>query len=124
VRKIHRWLASIGMLFLAYVALTGTVLQINEIRSGGPTIIGPGAPPGDEPGGPPRAGDNGVRINGLPLNAFLQSLHNGDFAGKTGRWVDLSVGVIFMVLSVSGSVMYFQLLLRRRQLGKKQLFWD
>lgn len=50
-------------------------------------------------------------------------LHRGDYFGLTGRWMDLITGLAVLFLSISGVVMYLQLLRARATLGRRRLFW-
>lgn len=134
MRKLHRWLATIAMLFLLYISVTGSVLAISELLRGGPHLIAaPGGPGGGgpPPAGPPGAGpaDGGRKpapnfdAHGWPTNEFLQDVHSGAAFGAGGQWVDLATGIIFVVLSITGPVMYFQMLRSRRKSGRTQAFW-
>jgi uncharacterized iron-regulated membrane protein len=137
MRNLHRWLATIGMLFLLYVAVTGSILAISELLRGGPHLIaapgGPrgGAPPPAPPTGAPGAGANEGRrdpaprfdARGWPTNEFLQDIHSGAIFGAAGQWVDLATGITFVVLSITGPVMYFQMLRTRRKSGRTRAFW-
>ena len=132
MRKLHRWLATIAMLFLLYVSVTGSALAISELLRGGPHLIA--APAGGD--GPPAAGPPAEGVaeggrkpppnfdaHGWPSNQFLQELHSGAVFGAAGQWVDLATGVILVVLSITGPVMYFQMLRSRRKSGRTQAFW-
>ena len=60
---------------------------------------------------------------GWDLHQKMKQLHRGDYFGMPGRWLD-TIGALAMVyLTVSGIIMYIQLLLRRRRIGKKELVW-
>jgi len=132
VRKLHRWLATIGMLFLLYVAVTGSILAISELLRGGPHLIAAPGGAGSAPEGPPPgagAGDGGrgsaprFDAHGWPTNEFLQDVHSGAIFGAAGQWVDLATGLIFVALSITGPVMYFQMLRSRRKTGRTKAFW-
>lgn len=137
MRNLHRWLATIGMLFLLYVSVTGSILAISELARGGPHLIaGPGGPEGGgalpaPPSGAPGAGagdgrrDSAPRFDaqGWPTNEFLQDVHSGAIFGTVGQWVDLATGLTFVVLSITGPVMYFQMLRTRRKSGRARAFW-
>jgi uncharacterized iron-regulated membrane protein len=133
MRKLHRWLASIAMLFLLWVSVSGSILAISELIRGGPHLIGgPGAPggAGPAPGAPPAAGGDMLRKppprfdeRGWPSNQFLQEIHSGEIFGAAGEWVDVFVGLFFVVLSITGPIIYFQMLRARRRTGRSQWFW-
>jgi uncharacterized iron-regulated membrane protein len=122
LRRVHRWLATLGMIFLLYVALTGTLLQLDEMLTGsGPNIVSAGPPPVETHPAPPRyPPGRGPHT----LNALLEELHNGSILGLAGRWIDLTVGITFIVLSVTGGLMYFQMLWGRRARGRSSWFWQ
>jgi uncharacterized iron-regulated membrane protein len=132
MRNLHRWLATIAMLFLLYVSVTGSILAISELLRGGPHLIA--APGGPEGAGPPPPGPSGAGDgargsaprfdeHGWPTNEFLQDVHSGAIYGAGGQWLDLATGIVFVMLSISGPVMYFQMLRSRRKSGRTQAFW-
>lgn len=59
----------------------------------------------------------------LRIHNLLQDLHRGSIIGIPGQIIDVLTGLCFIFLSVTGSIMYFELLKRRRKTGKKALFW-
>ena len=59
----------------------------------------------------------------LRVHNFLQDLHRGSIIGIPGQVIDVLSGFCFIFLGVSGAIMYLQVLMRRRRLGKKALFW-
>jgi hypothetical protein len=154
MRKFHRWLATLGMLFFLYMGVTGTLVQITEINTG-PTLIGPngeddvGAPgsrtpsvqnmsvspsglPGTQPvtlasGAPPAgpgAGPGGMPMEGLVYwRQTFKNFHGGDIGGVPGQWVVFAFGISIFVMTITGLVMYFQLLTHRRRSGKSEWFW-
>jgi len=50
-------------------------------------------------------------------------VHSGAIYGAGGQWLDLATGIVFVLLSISGPVMYFQMLRSRRKSGRTQAFW-
>jgi uncharacterized iron-regulated membrane protein len=54
----------------------------------------------------------------------LQDLHAGYFLGLPGRILSALLGLSLLVLSITGIKLYIDLLRRRRQAGRKGLFWD
>ena len=77
----------------------------------------PGAPPGTPqalPGGAPSP---------VSYHQLLKRWHRGDIFGWDGRWMDITAGFSLLFLSVSALKMYVDLLLARRTLGRKRLFW-
>jgi uncharacterized iron-regulated membrane protein len=121
MRKYHRWISTVCMLFLAWVSLTGGLLALDELNP----------PPGL--GGPPAyaaamhepsssfLNDTALR---LKLHNLLKQLHTGSIIGLSGQWLDLLTGFAFMVLAITGILMYFSLLKQRRKLGRRGLFWS
>lgn len=69
----------------------------------------------------------GYPYTGFPFgweeHELVKKIHRGDALGIPGRLMDLFAGLSLIFLSVSGMVMYVDLLRRRRRGGRKQLFW-
>lgn len=57
------------------------------------------------------------------VHFVLKDLHSGAIIGLPGRLIDLLSGLAFVVLSVTGIVMYLDMLKARRKVGRKDLFW-
>jgi uncharacterized iron-regulated membrane protein len=54
----------------------------------------------------------------------LKRMHRGDIIGRfSGRYLDIGVGVVTLYLVISGTVLYAQMLGRRRLSGQTGLFW-
>lgn len=117
MRKFHRWIATLGMLLFLYVTITGTMLSITEYFSG-PTIL---AADGKAISGPSTEATPGAG-GGMPFVMWLKELHSGSFVSG-GLWVDFFAGALLVVLSVTGIVMYFQMLSRRTKNGREGWFW-
>lgn len=60
----------------------------------------------------------------LHWHELLQDLHRGSIIGISGQVMDILTGLSFVFLSVTGIVMYFQMLKQRRQSGRPRLFWQ
>jgi uncharacterized iron-regulated membrane protein len=60
---------------------------------------------------------------GWQVDETAKEIHRGDYFGLTGRAMSLLSGFALLYISVSGAVMYFELWRRRRQGGRKALFW-
>lgn len=80
-----------------------------------------------------RAAD-GARLSGPPgpttpdaaiaYHQMLKRLHRGDFIGSfSGRYLSIIAGCCLLFLSISGLVMYGDLLRLRWQRGNRQWFW-
>ncbi len=59
----------------------------------------------------------------LRIHNLLQDLHRGSIIGIPGQIIDVLTGFCFIFMGVSGTTMYVQLLMRRRRIGRKSLFW-
>lgn len=191
-RTLHRWIAIVAALFLAYVAVTGMLLAMDDIALRLSGLL-PVANGGEVPNQPqalttlqpqdlarwlgnvergarriaPEARFNSVwvrvrgnRIQGIvttgapdprqltfdavsgerllpdspslrptgyvlrwDIHQIVKRLHRGDFFGLTGRWMSVACGLSLLFLVCSALVMYGQLLLARRRLGRNALFW-
>lgn len=121
MRKYHRWISTVCMLFLAWVSLTGGLLALDELNPP-PGLGGPpsSAAPIAAPGGAFLA-NTALRLR---LHNLLKQLHTGSIIGLSGQWLDLLTGFAFIVLAVTGIVMYLSLLTQRRKLGRRGLFWS
>ena len=64
---------------------------------------------------------------GFPLgwewHQRVKQLHRGDYFGMPGRWMCTIGALALLYLSVSGVVMYLQMLARRRSQGRTGLIW-
>lgn len=54
----------------------------------------------------------------------LQDLHAGYFLGWTGRIISVLLGLSLITLAVTGLKLWLDMYSRRRQAGRKGLFWD
>lgn len=57
-------------------------------------------------------------------HVILERLHRGNIIGLSGQVMDILTGLAFVTLSVTGIVMYFQMLGRRKKMGRTDLFWS
>jgi uncharacterized iron-regulated membrane protein len=121
MRKYHRWISTVSMLFLAWVSLTGGLLALDELNP----PPGLGAPPTSAV---PLTSTGDSFLTNTPLRLklhnLLKELHTGSIIGLSGQWLDLLTGFVFIVLAVTGIVMYLSLLAQRRKLGRRGLFWS
>lgn len=60
----------------------------------------------------------------IRLHDLLQDIHRGSIFGVPGQLIDVLTGVSFLILSFTGIVMYFQMLVKRRNLGRQGAFWQ
>lgn len=56
--------------------------------------------------------------------SFLLRLHTGEVFGDGGVVLGLCWGLALVALVITGAVVYLQLLGRRRQIGRRSLFWS
>jgi len=55
---------------------------------------------------------------------IVKRIHRGDIIGSfSGRYIDIAAGLCFLYLVISSFVMYTDLFTKRRELGRKGLFW-
>jgi len=57
------------------------------------------------------------------LRTIFVLLHSGKYYGVLGLILILMAGVVLLVLSVTGLVLYLQMYLRRRGIGRPEMFW-
>jgi uncharacterized iron-regulated membrane protein len=60
---------------------------------------------------------------GWQIDQIAKQIHRGDIIGLSGRSIDLLSGLSLIYLTVSGAVIYFDLWNKRRQKGRRALFW-
>jgi len=205
MRRLHRWISIVAAVFLLNIAITGSLLAIDELKDrvfgAGPG--GPGGPPSPQMGitALPRNADLAAMINKVYAAAYaadpedpitlirlqvqngeseglvqyngenpnqlvfdsttgalakngppnrppfipqvlpahpgappvddgsrsyhqlLKHWHRGDFLGWNGRYMDIAAGASLLFLSISALKMYVDLLLARRRLGRRGMFW-
>ena len=61
---------------------------------------------------------------GWQAHETLKEIHRGDYFGLSGRAMSLLSSLALIYLSISGIVMYLELLAKRRRIGRKALFWS
>lgn len=59
----------------------------------------------------------------IQLHGLLEKLHRGNIIGFPGQSLSVLGGLSFLFLTVSGIWMYVDLLIKRRRIGRKALFW-
>jgi uncharacterized iron-regulated membrane protein len=59
-----------------------------------------------------------------PVHQMAKRIHRGDLLGLPGRVVDVLAGLSLLFLAVSGAVMYWDMLARRRRGGRRGWFWQ
>lgn len=58
------------------------------------------------------------------IHQIVKRIHRGDYFGFTGRWMDVACGIALLILASSAIVMYFDMMARRRKLGRSGWFWS
>jgi uncharacterized iron-regulated membrane protein len=132
MRKWHRWLSFIFGAFLLFIAITGVLSHVAAMYAQGsvfeqekheerPAV----AAANPEKAG--SAGSEGAKSSPNPkrkLVGLMHHLHSGEFFGRLGIVVSLLSGLVMIFFSFSGLWIYYQMFVRRRKLGKAELFWD
>lgn len=112
MRKWHRWISLVTSIIMFFIAGTGLLLQLDLYASGH-------APPGSAPGS-----DTAPWIAGYKgLHNTLQDIHAGYFMGTTGRVLSILMATGLLVLSITGIVMYFQMISMRKRINRHGFFW-
>jgi uncharacterized iron-regulated membrane protein len=131
MRKWHRWLSFIFGAFLLFIAITGVLSHVTAMVAQGSVFESedhdkPKAAQTSankaEPGKP--AGDEKKRDPKRKLVGLMHHLHSGEFFGPVGVVISLLSGFAMIFFSFSGLWLYFQMFVRRRRLGKPDMFWD
>lgn len=107
LRRFHRWLALLLFVFLAFIGLTGAILQGITLGWGEFKPHGGGLP-----------------SYIAPYRYYFYMLHTGGILGYKGNFYSIICGVGLLYFSVSGLLMYYNLYVSRRDLGRNGLFWQ
>lgn len=102
------WRGSAGRVLTVDATTGTTVSQVNN-----PALSQPGNP----------AGADAYTLFRNRLHFFLKDLHSGAIVGLGGQLLDLLTGLAFIGLSVTGIMMYVDMLRARRRTGRTDLFW-
>jgi uncharacterized iron-regulated membrane protein len=76
-----------------------------------------------EAGPPPAPQMSAYMQYRIRLHVLLEKLHRGNIIGLPGQTLSVLGGLSFLFLTLSGAWMYIDLLIKRRRLGRKALFW-
>lgn len=131
MRKWHRWLSFIFGAFLLFIATTGVLSHVAAMYAQGsifeqeeheerpaaaanPEKAGSAAPEEAKPAPNPKR----------KLVGLMHHLHSGEFFGRLGIVISLLSGLVMIFFSFSGLWIYYQMFVRRRKLGKAELFWE
>jgi uncharacterized iron-regulated membrane protein len=132
MRKWHRWLSFIFGAFLLFIATTGVLSHVAAMYAQGSIFeqeeheerpaVAPAGPEKarSETPGEAKAAPNPKRA----LVGLMHHLHSGEFFGRLGIVISLLSGLVMIFFSFSGLWIYYQMFVRRRKLGKAELFWD
>ena len=147
MRRFHRWVSPIIIIFMTVIALSGTYMAFERWNNGGPGA-GPGAGPGggpdrpaldsgrpaeagadrfgNDPGAantPPFPGRDRDGERGGGLGQWMHQLHTGEMFGKWGKAYSIASGLALTFFCVSGLWMYVSMFRARMRVGRKTFFW-
>ena len=114
MRTLHRQVSTVALVFLLWVSVTGLLLGIDRMWPPGP-LDGPAMAEG--------VGWLDDIEYRLQLHNLLQELHRGSIIGLPGQLIDILTGLCVIFLSVSGLIVFVQVLSRRRKGGHRRFFW-
>lgn len=132
MRKWHRWLSFIFGAFLLFIAVTGVLSHVAAMYARGSIfeqVEREAAKPVPAPQMEGHVAAGGVKTEkaknpSRKLVGFLHHLHSGEWFGPVGVIISLLSGLAMIFFSFSGLWLYYQMFVRRRRLGKPDLFWD
>lgn len=107
LRRLHRWVGIVLAVFIAGIALTGTVLQVIM------TVYGDTGPL-QAPGEP---------LWVVHLRDWAVTLHTGAFTGISGVYVGAFCALGLLFFTISGAWMYLALYRSRSAQGRSAWFW-
>ncbi|APG62372.1 hypothetical protein LPB140_05690 [Sphingorhabdus lutea] len=136
MRKWHRWLSFIFGAFLLFIAVTGVLSHVAAMYAQGsifeqeetkvekPPVTYANAEEELAAMKAEKAEQDAKRANPKrKLVGLMHHLHSGEWFGKIGVVVSLLSGLAMIFFSFSGLWLYYQMFVRRRKLGKAELFW-
>lgn len=129
MRKWHRWLSVVFGVLILFIATTGVASHVVELWANGGFEEQERRPP--KPAAPVAQGaEPAATAVGQPapnpyreLIGWLHHIHSGEEFGPVGIVVSLLSGIALIFFTVSGMWMYWQLYVRRRAIGRGELFW-
>jgi uncharacterized iron-regulated membrane protein len=72
-----------------------------------------------------KSGETKVEMNPKPnLHVLMIQLHTGRYFGPIGLAIIMVVSIIFLILTVTGFMVYLDMWKRRKAAGKAGLFWS
>ncbi len=131
MRKWHRWFSFIFGAFLLFIAVTGVLSHVAAMYAQGSVFEQEEKEPPKANMTPTGADTAAAQTTKEPprdpkrkLVSLLHHLHSGEYFGPVGIVISLLSGLAMIFFSFSGLWMYYQMFVRRRKLGKAELFWD
>ncbi len=130
MRKWHRWLSFIFGAFLLFIAVTGVLSHVTAMMARGAVFEQeererpPAAKTATASGEAAAQQPERKRDPKRKLVGLMHHLHSGEFFGPVGVIISLLSGLAMIFFSFSGLWLYFQMFVRRRRLGKPDMFWD
>ena len=124
MRKYHRWLSVLFGVVLLWIAVTGVMIQLAELKADGERPAQVSAPAGFVcPDGftcRPKRVEGGTK----DLAEWLMHLHSGEAIGPAGTWLSIAGGLALVFFGFSGLWMYLRMWShRRRNSHKPAWFW-
>lgn len=128
-RGITAALGEIGAMQVASVDLrmvgSSPRLQLAEASGARSTMRRFYADTGAAMSNPVADGETGARPPpNVAFRNYLKSWHRGNIAGLFGQFLGLFTGLGLIALTVTGTLLYFDLWKRRRAVGKPGFFWQ
>ncbi len=137
MRKWHRWLSFLFGAFLLFIAVTGVLSHVTAMVARGSVFeneeqeraeqakeSAATSPMIKEENKGKKPATERKRDPKRKLVGLMHHLHSGEYFGPVGIVISLLSGVAMIFFSFSGLWMYFQMFVRRRKLGKPEIFWD
>jgi hypothetical protein len=131
MRKWHRWFSFIFGAFLLFIAVTGVLSHVAAMYAQGSIFEQEEKENAKAPvtqtsakTDAPQAAQETPRNPKRKLVGLLHHLHSGEYFGPVGVVISLLSGIAMIFFSFSGLWIYYQMFVRRRKLGKAELFWD
>ncbi len=131
MRKWHRWLSFIFGAFLLFIAITGVLSHVTAMYAQGSVFEQEKkeaeqatAAQAKSDAAAPAAAKEPRPNPKRKLVGLMHHLHSGEYFGPVGVIISLLSGIAMIFFSFSGLWIYYQMFVRRRKLGKAELFWD
>ena len=125
MRKYHRWLSVLFGVVLLWIAVTGVMIQLAELKADGePRPVAVAAPANfvcpAEMICRPKPDPNGAKA----WSNWLMHLHSGEAIGPVGTALSIAGGLALVFFGFSGLWMYIRMWShRRRNSHKPAWFW-